>query len=100
MNRQLLAGLVALISACNSNSNLRSFTNMNELELAQYNRGLPVEKQVFCLQDADSSSYIRKRVCQSYEDWIQQTEKSAMTLDVLNSLPGYSPADSIRYGSF
>ena len=96
MKLLLLTGLAILLSTCNSDR--PSFVNMNEFELAVYNNGQPAEKKVFCLQETNSSSYIRKRVCRSYEDWMQQNEKNAATLDILNSRPSYSPADSINDG--
>ncbi len=92
----LLVFLAIIVSSCSSNK--PSFTSMSELELAEYNRGLPPEKQVFCLQEADSSTYIRRRSCQSFEDWVQQNERAAMTLDVLNSRPSFSLPSSIQDG--
>ncbi len=96
MKLLLLTGLAILLSTCSSDR--PSFVNMNELELALYNNDQPVEKRVYCVQEANSSSYIRKRVCRSYEDWIQENERSAATLDILNSRPSYGPADTINDG--
>ena len=90
------ACLALLVAACSNNS--PSFTSMSEVELAAYNRGLPPEKQVFCVQETNSSTFIRKRSCQSIEDWVQQNERAAMTLDVLNSRPSFSLPNSIQDG--
>jgi len=96
MKPLLLVGLAILVSSCTTNR--PSFANMNGAELAAYNRGMPAEKQIHCVQNADSSTYIRKRICQSYEDWMLQNERAAMTLDVLNSRPSYSLPNSIEDG--
>lgn len=96
MKSLLLVCLAIIVSACNSNK--PSFIGMSEVELAAYNRGLPPEKQIFCVQEANSSSYIRRRSCQSFEDWVQQNERAAMTLDVLNSRPSFSLPNSIQDG--
>lgn len=88
--------LTILVSSCNSGR--PSFTNMDAVELAAYNRGLPAEKQIFCVEEATSSSYIRRRVCQSFEEWMVQNEQNAMKLDVLNSRPGFSLPNSIQDG--
>ena len=98
MKLLLLAGLAVFISACSVNGDRPSFTSMNEVELATYNRSQPAEKKVFCAQEPTSSTFIRKRVCQSYEDWMQQNERNAATLDILNSRPSYSPADTVNDG--
>lgn len=96
MKYLLLAGLAIVVSACSSKG--PSFTNMDGMELAAYNRELPPEKHVYCVQEADTSTYIRKSICRSYEDWVALNERAAMTLDVLNSRPNYSLANSIQDG--
>lgn len=96
MRPLLFTFLAILLASCTTAR--PSFTSMNAAELAAYNRSLPAEKQVYCVQNADSSTYIRKRVCQSYEDWMLQNERAAMTLDVLNSRPSYSIPDTIQDG--
>jgi len=98
MKYLLLAGFAIVVSACSSNG--PSFIGMNELELAAYNRELPPEKHVYCVREADTSTYIRKRICRSYEDWIAHNERAAMTLEVLNSRPNYSLPNSIQDGPF
>ncbi|PCI79192.1 MAG: hypothetical protein COB20_05255 [SAR86 cluster bacterium] len=97
MKYLLLAGLAIVVSACNSNSD-PSFASMSEMELGAYNRELPPEKHVYCVQEADTSTFIRKRICRSYEDWVAHNERAAMTLEVLNSRPNYSLPNSIQNG--
>ena len=94
MKSLLLVSAAIIVTACSNNS--PSFFNMSAIELAVHNRGLPAEEQVFCVREADSSTYIRKRVCQSYEEWLEHNERAAMTMDVLNSRPNYSLPNSIQ----
>lgn len=81
----LLMSLTIIVSACSSIG--PSFTSMNELELAAYNRERPPEKHVYCVKEADTSSFIRKRTCRTYGDWIAHNERAWMYIDVLNSRP-------------
>lgn len=96
MRYLLLVGLAIVVSACGSNR--PSFSSMNGAELAAYNRELPPEKHVYCVEEADTSTYIRRDICRSYEDWVALSERAAMTLDVLNSRPNYSLPSSIQDG--
>lgn len=93
MKYLLVAGLAFLVSSCAANDG-PSFANMSALEILAYNRELPPEKHVFCVQEADTSTFIRRRTCRSYEDWITHNERAAMTLDVLHTPanPGLSRA--------
>lgn len=94
MKYLLLAGLAFIVSSCAANSG-PSFVNMSEMEIMAYNRGMPPEKQVYCVQEADTSSFIRRRICRSYEDWITHNEQSVMTLDVLHAPPSFGLPSSI-----
>jgi hypothetical protein len=96
MKSLLLVSAAIIITACSNNS--PSFVNMSEIELAAHNRSLPAEEQVFCVRETDSSTFIRKRVCQSYAGWQEHNTRAAMTLDVLNSRPSYSLPNSIQDG--
>jgi hypothetical protein len=96
MKSLLLVIAAIIVTACSNNR--PSFVNMSEIELAAHNRGLHAEEQVFCVREADSSSYIRKRICNSYNGWIEHNQRAAMTLDVLNSRPNYSLPNSIQDG--
>jgi hypothetical protein len=96
MKSLLLVSAAIIVTACSNNS--PSFISMSEIELAAHNRDLPAEEQIFCVSEADSSTFIRKRVCQSYEGWLEHNERAAMTLDVLNSRPNYILPNSIQDG--
>ena len=73
---------------------------MNGVDLAAYNRELPPERHVYCVQEADTSTCIRKSICRSYEDSVALNERAAMTLDLLNSRPNYGLPNSIQDGPF
>jgi hypothetical protein len=88
-----IIAVVTFISACSSNS--PSHTNMSATELAAYNLELPPELQIHCVREATPSSYIRKRKCQSYEDWLTQNERAAARLEVLNTRRSYNIPDTI-----
>ena len=79
----LLIGLGVFLSVCSSNT--PSFATMSEAELATYNRSQPAEKQIFCRESTSTSTFIRRRVCQSFEDWVAANERAAMTIDVLDT---------------
>jgi len=92
----LLAVLTALVSACNSNRT--SFSAMSEGELAAFNWTVPLAEQVYCMEQAGTSTYIRRRVCQTYEKWLSQNERATMRLDVLNSSPSFGLPSTIGDG--
>ena len=92
----LLAGLAVFVSACNSNR--PSYSTMSEVELAAFNRTVPLEEQVYCIEQAGTSTYIRRRICQTYAQWLSQNERAAMRLDVLNSSPGFGLPSTIQDG--
>ena len=94
MKYLLLVSLATVVSVCSS----PSFTNMNGVELVAYNCELPPEKHVYCVQEADTSTCIRKSICLSYEDSVALNERAAMTLDLLNSRPNYGLPNSIQDG--
>ena len=85
MKYLLLMSLAIIVSACSSTG--PSFTSMNELELVLYNRERPPEEHVYCVKEADVSSFIRKRSCRTYEDWIAHNERTWMYINVLNTEP-------------
>ena len=90
----LLMGLAMVVSTCGSNG--PSFISMSAVELNAYNRERPPGKHIFCVEERDTSTFIRKRICRSYEDWMAHNERAAMTLEVLNSRPSYSLPNSIQ----
>ena len=97
MKYLLLASLATVVSVCSISP---SFTNMNGVDLAAYNRELPPEKHVYCVQEADTSTCIRKSICRSYEDSVALNERAAMALDLLNSRPNYGLPNSFQDGPF
>ena len=96
MKNLLLASLMITMTACANNG--PSFVNMSEVELAAYNRELPAEQRVYCVVEATTSTFIRKRVCRTYEDWLAHNERELMRLDVLNSRPSTGLQRTVRDG--
>lgn len=82
------AALGLVITACASTG--PSFANMSEVELAAYNESLPMEEKVYCVREADTSSFIRRRTCRTVADWVRHNERTAMQLEVLNSPASYN----------
>ncbi len=81
-----------LLTACSSNQT--SFTSMSDEELASYNQTQPLESKVHCVVEPNTSTYIRKRTCRTVADWVQHNQRQTMTLDVLNSPPGFGIPDT------
>lgn len=92
----LIAGTV--LAACGNTP--PSFANMSEEELAAYNQTQPLEKMIHCVQEAQTSTYIRKKICRTVMEWVRHNERQAMALDVLNSPAGFGFPDrgAIRDG--
>ncbi|MEX0964023.1 MAG: hypothetical protein WDZ52_08305 [Pseudohongiellaceae bacterium] len=96
MRNLILAALFVAVSSCGASG--PSLTSMTDAEIVAYNREKPVAEHIYCVTGTSSSSFIRRRTCQTYEDWMAHNEKSAMQLDVLNSRPSYSLPNSIQDG--
>ncbi len=83
----------ALLASC---TNTRpSFANMSDEELAAYNETQPLENMVHCVYEAQTSTYIRKKICRTVMEWVRYNERQAMALDVLNSPAGFGLPDSV-----
>ncbi len=97
MKAILVMSCAMLIAACQNTG--PSFANMSEVELAAYNEDRPMEVKVYCVREADTSTYIRKRTCRTVADWVRHNERSAMALDVLNMPTSYNlPGTMIQDG--
>jgi len=84
LSRKLLltAGLAGFLTACQNAP--RTFESMTEEELFAYNTEQPIMQQVICVTETTTSSYIRKRRCQSLDKIINERSSAVMQLDVLN----------------
>lgn len=74
--------LVSALAACQSAP--QRFASMSEEELFAYNTEQPLLKQVICVREQTTSSYIRKRRCQSIQQLMNERASSAAMLNVLN----------------
>ena len=81
-NTLVLAVLASAFTACQNQP--ISFASMSEEELYAYNVDKPLLEQVFCVEEKTTSSYIRKRRCQSLERIINERSTVDMKFDVLN----------------
>ena len=78
----LLTILASLLWACESSG--PRFHEMTDTELYAYNQGQPMEKQVICRTEADTSTYIRKTKCMTVEEMVMHNEQAAMALSVMD----------------
>lgn len=78
----ILSIVVGGLAACQSQP--LSFASMSEEELFAYNSEKPLLQQVICVEEQTTSSYIRKRRCQSIEQLVSERTAGAMKLQVLN----------------
>lgn len=74
--------VVSGLAACQTNS--QSFASMSEEELFAYNAEQPLLRQVICVKEQTTSSYIRKRNCQSIQRILNERSSSGAMLNVLN----------------
>ena len=81
-NTLILAVFASAFTACQSQP--LSFASMSEEELYAYNLDKPVLQQVVCVEEKTTSSYIRKRRCQSLQQIITSRSTVDMQLEVLN----------------
>lgn len=69
-----------------------NFLTMSEEELYRYNAERPVMEQVVCRKEASTSTFIRKKQCQTVSQIVYGLSDSVMALDVLN----YSVSPTFR----
>lgn len=60
------------------------FAGMSEEELYAYNLSKPFPEQIICQEEKTTSSYIRKRRCQTVQQFINERANSDMALNVLD----------------
>ncbi len=78
-----------LLVACVAQDN-RNFERMSEAELFEYNRSVSAMDQIFCTEQVNTGSHIRKRSCRTVYELISG---QPTTLDTPSS------SSSIIYGS-
>lgn len=86
--------LVSALAACQTPP--QRFASMSEEELFAYNAEQPLLKQVICVKEQTTSSYIRKRSCQSIQQLVNERASAGAMLDVLNWGVNYNAGISRR----
>jgi hypothetical protein len=86
--RILLLGLTLAVAACGTNTR-PDFLSMSEEEIFAYNLEKPLMDKVYCFEERETSSYIRRRKCMTVEDYVDRTQKAVDKLYTLQpSGPG------------
>lgn len=86
--------LAGVLAACQTTP--QRFASMSEEELFAYNAEQPLLKQVICVKEQTTSSYIRKRSCQSIQQIMNERASAGSMLDVLNWGVNYNAGISRR----
>lgn len=81
-NTLIITVFAVVFTACQNQP--MSFAAMSEQELYAYNLDKPVLDQVVCVEEKTTSSYIRKRRCESLRRIITDRSTVDMQLEVLN----------------
>ncbi len=91
MKKLLLPAMCLSFIACQASDTPR-FESMNEMELAAYNQGRPIEQMIVCTEDSRSFSRVRRRRCMTVEA-AYGSEQQAQQLGVLSSVAGFGNAE-------
>ena len=84
-----------LFTACSTNTR-PNFVQMTEEEIYVYNMERPLMEKVYCFEEQQTSTYIRRRQCMTVENYVYRLERAALALDVLQPTTGYSAIRSGR----
>jgi len=83
----LLLSILLLVSACASEPR-QNFVRMTEEEIYAYNMERPLMEKIYCFEERQTSTYIRRRQCMTVEDYVYRLERAALALDVLQPSTG------------
>ena len=83
----LILSTLLLVSACAVN-NRQNFLRMTEEEIYVYNMDKPLMDKIYCFEERQTSTYIRRRQCMTVEDYVYRLEQAALALDVLQPTTG------------
>jgi len=83
----LLFSTVLLVSACASEPR-PNFIRMTEEEIYVYNMERPLMEKIYCFEERQTSTYIRRRQCMTVEDYVYRLERAALALEVLQPATG------------
>jgi len=85
INFALLTVASIALTACTNTVDTRQFERMSPIELAEYNRPLAMEDQVYCVDEIRTGSLIRRRHCNTLLEIVTQMEKSVNEVTVLST---------------
>jgi hypothetical protein len=88
--RLLLIPTLLLVVACNTGPR-PNFMRMTEEEIYVYNIGKPLMEKVYCFEEKQTSTYIRRRQCMTVEDYVYRLERAALALEVMQPSTGPPP---------
>ncbi len=83
----LLISILLFTIAC-STSNRPNFLRMSEEEIYIYNMNKPLMDKIYCFEEKQTSTFIRRRQCMTVEDYVYRLERAALVLDVLQPSTG------------
>ena len=89
ISTSLLLSTFLLVSACATDPR-PNFLNMTEEEIYVYNMERPLMEKVYCFEERQTSTYIRRRQCMTVENYVYRLERAALALDVLQPATGVS----------
>ncbi|MBT8147276.1 MAG: hypothetical protein KJN90_10520 [Gammaproteobacteria bacterium] len=95
INIPLLLTILLLASACATESQ-RNFLKMTEEEIYVYNMDKPLMEKVYCFEERQTSTYIRRRQCMTVENYVYRLERAVLALDVLQPSTGVGAFGTIR----
>jgi len=72
------------VAACTT-TDTREFERLSPAELAEYNRPLPMEEKVYCVEETRTGSHIRRRHCNTLLEIMTQMEKTVSQATVLST---------------
>ncbi len=78
-----LSCLLFVLASCSSTN--PSFSSMSEVELVAYNEGRAESEQVYCIDEAEPSTFISKRRCKTVEDWKHHNADTMLMLHALDA---------------
>ena len=90
-----LSGLALLLVACATETQ-QNFLKMTEEEIYVYNMDKPLREKIYCFEEKQTSSFIRRRQCMTVEDYVFRLERAALALDVLQPATGVGAFGSAR----
>ena len=83
----LLISILLSTIACGT-SDRPNFMQMTEEEIYVYNMDKPLMDKIYCFEEKQTSTFIRRRQCMTVESYVYRLERAALALDVLQPTTG------------